>query len=97
MNKQQASWTGATASNQPPSSNIDTTIKVGTLISAVENQQGNESGPSDTAGRGAVAATYIGPSGNNGINGTASTEDLSKKWQNREQDVPAAGRNQYQS
>lgn len=110
MDNQKASWTGAMASNQPPSSNIDTTIKVGTLIPAVENQQGNESGPSTTAGLGATPGVstqdvnYSIKDTNTFnaelpayINITASNEDLSKKWQNGVQDVPEAGRNQYQS
>jgi len=99
MDKQTNSWNGSPATNQGESSNIDPTIKVGTLIPAVENQVGNESGVSDTAGRGAVAATYSGPTGNDGINGTASTEDMrSPRSKGLEsQDVPEAGRNQYQS
>lgn len=110
MDKQKNSWSGNPATNQGESSNIDPTIKVGTLIPPVQNQQGVESGQSVTAGLGAPTGqvstgvdysikdtTTFNDEAPPQINITASTEDRSKKWQNREQDIPEAGRNQYQS
>lgn len=62
-----------------------------------ENAAGNESGVSTTAGMGTNSGTqapFQNPSGV--INGTASSADLSKHWQNGTQSVPEAGQNQYQ-
>ncbi len=90
--------TSSMQSNQPPSSNETPGQKSAVYIPTTENLAGNQSGVSDTAGRGAVAQTYAGPTGNDGINGTASTENLSAKYKypRVSEDIPAAGRNQYQ-
>ena len=86
------------ATNQGPSSTQDNVVKQPVLMPSVQNTEGAESGVSTTAGLGAVSATYTGPSGNNGINATASTENLSAKYKypRVSEDVPEAGRNQYQ-
>lgn len=84
------------ATNQGESSTQDNKVKKPVMMPTPENIEGNESGVSTTAGLGAVAKGYIAPSGNEGINGTYSDADLSSKWQNREQEIPEAGRNQYQ-
>lgn len=110
MDAQKDSWNGNVASNQPPSSQTDPTLKTGTLIPAVENQQGNESTLSTTAGYGAptgIISTDVNYSIKDVntfnaelpayLNETASSEDLSAKWQDRQQDVPPAGQNQYES
>lgn len=110
MDTQKDSWSGAMASNQGQSSNIDPTLKSAVLIPATENQQGAESTLSTTAGFGAptgIMSTDVNYSIKDVntfnaelpayLNGTASTEDLSAKWQNRTQDVPPAGQNQYES
>jgi hypothetical protein len=84
-------------SNQPPSSNEWKGYKTPFMLPSCENHDGAESGVSDTAGRGAVSATYTGPSGNNGINGTNSEENLSArfKYPNVSEDQ-GAGANQYE-
>jgi len=82
------------ATNQGESSTQDNQVKKPFMMATPENIEGNESGVSTTAGLGAVAATYTAPSGNEGINGTASTEDRSAKWQNGTQDV-GSGAGQY--
>ncbi len=84
--------------NQGESSTQDNVVKKPFLMTTPDNTEGNESGVSDTAGRGAVSATYSGPTGNNGINGTNSEENLSAKFKypSVSEDVPEAGRNQYQ-
>jgi len=85
-------------SNQPPSSNETTGQKSAVYIPTTENLAGNESGVSDTAGRGAVAKSYAGSTGNDGINATYSNENLSAKYKypRVSEDIPAAGRNQYE-
>lgn len=110
MDSQKDSWSGAMASNQGPSSDMDPTLKSAVLIPATQNQEGAQSGASVTAGYGAptgIISTDVNYSIKDTntfnaelpayLNGTASTEDLSAKWQNREQDIPEAGQNQYQS
>lgn len=84
------------ATNQGESSTQDNEVKKPVMMPTPDNIEGNESGVSTTAGLGAVPANYVPPSGNTGINGTYDTADLSAKWQNREQDIPEAGKNQYQ-
>lgn len=103
MDRQKDSWNGSVASNQPPSSNIDPTLKVGTLIPPVQNQEGAESGQSTTAGFDAptgqvstgVEYSDEAPAQ---INITASTADQRplRGTGAVKQDVPEAGQNQYQ-
>ncbi len=87
--------------NNPASESTtqDNVQKMGTVIPGVENYAGNESGESNTAGRGTTngqhapfqAATYI--------NIDASDENRSKKFEYPQvsQDVPPAGRGQYET
>ena len=82
--------------NQGESSNESNVTKLPTQLPDVENRGGSESGVSDTAGRGAVTEAYVAPSGNTGINTTASSENLSAKYKNKPQDVGEFGANQYQ-
>ncbi len=86
------------ATNQGESSTQDNEVKRPVYMPTPDNISGNESGISDTAGRGAVARSYSGPMGNDGINGDASTENRSAKYKypRVSEDVPDAGRNQYQ-
>ena len=86
------------ATNQGESSTQDNVVKQACYIPTTQNLAGNESGVSDTAGRGAVAATYSGPTGNAGINATASTENRSAKFKypRVSEDVPSDGQGQYQ-
>lgn len=108
MDKQSNSWSGE-ASNQGQSSNMYSTLKSNTILGSVENSMGNESGPSTTAGMGAPTGiistdvNYMVKDVNsfNGelpvyLNISASETDNSAQWQNRTQEVPEAGRNQYQ-
>lgn len=85
------------ATNQGESSTQDNEVKVPAQMPTPENTAGNESGVSDTAGRGAVAQNYAAPTGNDGINGTTSGENLSAKYKypSVSEDVPEAGRDQY--
>ena len=84
------------ATNQGESSTQDNVVKAPYMMPTPDNIAGNESGVSDTAGRGAVAAAYVAPSGNNGINGTDSTENLSAKFKYpRVSQDQGAGANQY--
>lgn len=111
MDKQKDSWNGSPATNQGPSSDMDPSLKSAVLIPATENQEGNESGPSVTAGFGAPT----GKIDNNVnysikdvntfnaelpayINITASTEDQRplRSTGAVKQDVPEAGQGQYQ-
>lgn len=86
------------ATNQGESSTQDNEVKKPVYMPTPDNITGEESGVSTTAGLGAVAKTYSSPTGNNGINGTASTENLSAKYKYPmvSEDVPEAGKNQYQ-
>lgn len=97
------------ATNQGPSSTQDNVVKSPVIMPKPDNLAGNESGNSTTAGCGTTAGQSTDSveykiSDVNQRNGTqqpylnisASGEDLSAKWQNREQDIPDAGRNQYQ-
>lgn len=67
-------------SNQGESSTQDNEVKKPFMMPMPDNIAGAESGVSDTAGRGAAAATYSGPTGNEGINGTNSEKNLSAKF-----------------
>lgn len=84
-------------------------IKQHVYLPQVENSEGNESGQSTTAGLGAPTGkvgtgveyavkdvNQMNATQEPYLNISASEADLSKKWQNREQDIPEAGRNQYQ-
>lgn len=76
----------------------DNVIKKPVIVGTPNNAAGNESGVSTTAGLGAVAKNYSGPTGNDGINGTASSENRAAKFHypNVSEDVPSEGKNQYQ-
>ena len=84
--------------NQGESSNESGVVKTNTQLPGVENRVGTESGLSDTAGRGAVSEVYQAPTGNDGINGTASSENLSAQYKSPrvQQDVGQYGDNQYE-
>lgn len=80
--------------NQGPSSNETPYLKQATQMPPVQNKEGAESTETTLI---SAPTAYHGPTGNDGINGTASTEDLSAKWQRpHPQDVSDAGKNQYQ-
>lgn len=86
--------------NNPASESMtqDNVVKKPVYMPTPDNLSGDESGISDTAGRGAVSATYSGPTGNNGINGTNSEENRSAKFKypSVSEDLTEAERNQYQ-
>lgn len=109
MDKQSNSWNGNPATNQGESSNMYPKFKSATQMAQVENLAGNESGTSTTAGLGTTSGMstdsvdYAIKDVNQTnatmqpyLNITASTENLSAKWKNGAEDVPEAGRNQYQ-
>lgn len=96
------------STNQGESSTQDNEVKKPFLMATPDNIEGNESGPSTTAGYGAPTGKVdtgveysikdVNQTNDTSvpyINITASTEDLGAKWQNREQDQ-GAGANQYQ-
>ncbi len=87
-------------SNQGESSNEWKGDKTPFQMARVENEDGNESGVSDTAGLGSTAGETMaskGPQGNDGINGTASTENRAAKYKYPQvSDDQGAGANQYE-
>ncbi len=87
-------------SNQGESSNEWKGDKTPFQMDSVANEDGSESGISETAGLGTSAGEAMapsGPSGNDGINNTASSENESAKYKypNVSQDQ-GAGANQYE-
>jgi len=74
----------------------DNEIKKAVIVGSPENAAGNESGVTTLIPNAAPSTT--GPTGNDGINGTASQENLSAKYKypRVSEDVPVAGKNQYE-
>lgn len=96
-------------SNQGESSTQDNVVKKPCYMPTAENAQGNESGTSTTAGMGTTAGqssdsveysikdfNQVNATRQPYLNISASTENLSAKFKNGSEDVPEAGRNQYQ-
>ena len=72
----------------------DNVIKKPVEMSTPDNTSGNESGETVLIPGTGESAPFQNPSGE--INGTASSENRSAQYKNGAQDVPEAGRNQYQ-
>ena len=95
------------ATNPGESSTQDNVVKKPFLMATPDNISGNESGVSDTAGRGTTSGqstdsvdykitdyNQTNTTKQPYLNITASTEDLSAKWQGGSQDQ-GAGADQY--
>ena len=80
------------ATNQGESSTQDNVQKMPTQMAGVENYAGNESGVTELIPP--TTAVFAPPA--NEINISASTENKSAQFKNGAQDIPDAGRNQYQ-
>jgi hypothetical protein len=96
MDKQSNSWQGEMASNQGEVSNMSPKLKSNTQLPGVENAIGAESGITRLIDGSEHTVPY---SGNDlGINGTYENTNRSSKFKNPtvSQNIPEAGRNQYQ-
>lgn len=82
-------------------------VKPFVYLPGVQNASGDQSGVSDTAGRGASAVQPAYNIRDTNIRNSPTDymktdpenydhTDRSAKWQNREQEIPEAGKNQYQ-